>query len=76
MRTHVELDEKVLQQVMNMGQFSSKKAAIQTALSELSRSLKRRQLLALRGQLQWQGNLDALRVPRSEPENDSSKALV
>lgn len=66
MRTHVELDEKVLEQVMDMGQFASKKAAIQTALSELARSLKRRQLLALRGQVQWQGNLDALRAQRAD----------
>ena len=64
MRTHIELDAKVMDQVMNLGQFSSKKAAVNTALLELAQSLKRRQLLALRGKVAWQGNLDTLRSTR------------
>ena len=50
---------------MDLGQFASKKAAVNAALAELSRSLKRRQLLALRGKVQWQGDLGALRAARS-----------
>ncbi len=64
MRTHIELDGDVLDQVMDLGQFASKKAAVNAALAELSRSLKRRQLLALRGKVAWQGDLDALRIAR------------
>jgi Arc/MetJ family transcription regulator len=64
MRTHIELDADVIDQVMSLGQFSSKKAAVNTALAELAQSLKRRQLLALRGKVAWQGNLDALRGTR------------
>jgi Arc/MetJ family transcription regulator len=64
MRTHIELDGDVLEQVMDLGQFASKKAAVNAALAELSRSLKRRQLLSLRGKVQWQGDLDALRSAR------------
>ena len=33
MRTHVELDAAVMQQVMDLGHFSSKKAAINKALA-------------------------------------------
>ena len=65
MRTHIELDADVIDQVMNLGQFSSKKAAVNTALLELAQSLKRRQLLALRGKVAWQGNLDTLRGNRT-----------
>lgn len=65
MRTHVEVDDEVLQQVMNLGGFSSKKTAINTALSEFSRALKRRQLLAMQGKVKWHGDLDALRQDRS-----------
>ena len=64
MRTHIELDPDVMDQVMSLGQFSSKKAAVNTALAELAQSLKRRQLLALRGKVAWQGNLDVLRGTR------------
>ena len=64
MRTHIELDTDVMNQVMDLGQFSSKKAAVNTALLELAQSLKRRQLLALRGKVAWQGNLDTLRTTR------------
>ena len=53
-----------MDQVMDLGQFSSKKAAVNTALLELAQSLKRRQLLALRGKVAWQGNLDTLRSTR------------
>jgi Arc/MetJ family transcription regulator len=66
MRTHIELDGDVLDQVMDLGQFASKKAAVNAALAELSRSLKRRQLLALRGKVAWQGDLEMLRSPRAK----------
>jgi Arc/MetJ family transcription regulator len=65
MRTHIELDGDVLDQVMDLGQFTSKKAAVNAALAELSRALMRRQLLALRGKVAWQGDLDMLRSPRA-----------
>lgn len=68
MRTHVELDDDVLDQVMSLGNFASKKAAVNAALAELSRALMRRQLLSLRGKVAWQGDLDALRTSRSATE--------
>ena len=71
MRTHIELDDDVIDQVMDLGQFSSKKAAVNTALVELAQSLKRRQLLALRGKVAWQGNIDALRSPRQSSASAS-----
>ena len=66
MRTHVDLDETLLQQVVQLGQFPTKRAAIQAALAEFVKTLKRRQLLALRGQLSWQGDLDQLRAARQD----------
>ncbi|MDD2800002.1 MAG: type II toxin-antitoxin system VapB family antitoxin [Methylococcales bacterium] len=41
MRTQIDLDEKLLTQVVQMGQFNSKKAAIQAALTEFVKTLKR-----------------------------------
>ena len=66
MRTHVELDDEVLDQVLALGGFPSKKAAVNAALGEYFNTLKRLQLLALRGQVQWQGDLVSLRQSRSD----------
>ena len=64
MYTHVEVDESALTQVMALGAFATKKAAINSALVEMAKTLKRRELLALRGKLPWTGDLDALRMER------------
>lgn len=69
MRTHVDLDEQLLGQVVQLGAFPSKKAAIQAALTEFITTLKRRQLLELRGQIQWQGDLDQLRATHTDDAN-------
>jgi Arc/MetJ family transcription regulator len=64
MRTNVEVDVNVLQQVQTLGNFGTKKAAIQAALIDYLNVLKRQQLLALRGKVAWQGDLDSLRHDR------------
>ncbi|WP_051710419.1 type II toxin-antitoxin system VapB family antitoxin [Andreprevotia chitinilytica] len=65
MRTHVELDDDLLAQVIALGQFPTKKAAIHAALADFAKTLKRQQLLALRGKVQWQGDLEQLRSNRA-----------
>ena len=64
MKTHIDVDAGVLQEVMRMGNFSSKKTAINTALADYLRKLKRLDLLAMRGNVPWVGDLDALRADR------------
>ena len=71
MRTHVEVDDELLGQVIRLGQFPTKRAAINAALLEFSKTLKRRQLLALRGELEWQGDLDQLRRSRTARLSDA-----
>ena len=68
MKTHVDVDAGVLQEVMRMGNFSSKKTAINTALADYLRKLKRLDLLAMRGNVPWIGDLDALRADRRDRE--------
>lgn len=65
MRTHVELDDQLIEQVIRLGEFPTKKAAIHAALEDYLKVLKRRQLLALRGKVRWEGDLETLRAPRS-----------
>jgi Arc/MetJ family transcription regulator len=68
MKTHVDVDDRVLQEVMRMGNFHSKKTAINAALAEYLRKLKRLDLLAMRGNVPWVGDLDALRADRRDAE--------
>ncbi len=64
MKTHIELDDELLEQVFRLGGFATKKAAVNTALAEYANLLKRRELLAMRGHVRWEGDLAALRADR------------
>lgn len=64
MKTHIELDDELLEQVFQLGGFATKKAAVNTALAEYAKLLKRRELLEMRGQVRWEGDLAALRASR------------
>jgi len=64
MRTHIELDDALLSQVVQLGHFPSKKAAVNAALAEYVKLLMRKQLLELRGKVRWEGDLDQLRRMR------------
>ena len=65
MLTHIDIDDQTLTQVMRLGNFASKKLAINTALAEYERMLARKSILALRGKVHWEGDLRALRGPRA-----------
>ncbi len=64
MRTHIDIDDALLEEARSLGGYTSIKAAVNVALAEHVKQLKRQQLLALRGQLHWQGDLESLRASR------------
>ena len=64
MKTHLDLDEILLAEAMRRGGHSTKRAAVNAALFEYVRLSKRRELLALRGQVRWEGDLDQMRKNR------------
>lgn len=66
MRMHLELDKQLLEEVCRLGHFATKKAAVACALVEYAKILKRQQLLALRGKVKWEGDLQTLRRQRLE----------
>jgi Arc/MetJ family transcription regulator len=65
-KTHIELDDALLEEVFRRGGFSTKKAAVNAALAEYAKLLKRRELLQMQGKVPWSGDLDALRANRSD----------
>jgi Arc/MetJ family transcription regulator len=64
MKTHIELDDELLEQVFRLGGFATKKAAVNTALAEYVKLLKRRELLGMRGKIPWEGDLNEMRADR------------
>ena len=67
MKTHIELDDGLLEEVFRMGRFETKKAAVNAALAEYAKLLKRRELLQMQGKVPWVGDLDTLRADRTKP---------
>lgn len=64
MKTHLDLDEKLLAEAMRRGGHTTKRAAVNAALFEYVRRSKRLELLALRGKVRWEGDLEQARRRR------------
>ncbi len=65
MKILLDLDDALLKEVMILGSFPTKRAAVTTALEEFLKLLKRRELAAMRGKVHWEGELDQWRVKRA-----------
>lgn len=65
MRAHIELQDDLLNEVIALGKFKTKKKAVNSALLEYAKMLKRKELLTLQGRINWLGDLDRLRTNRS-----------
>ncbi len=65
MRTHLDIDDALLLEVIALGAFPTKRAAVTTALEELAKRFKRRELAAMRGKVVWEGDLEQWRTSRS-----------
>lgn len=62
--THLDLDEQLLTEAMRRGGHTTKRAAVNAALADYINLLKRHELLALRGQIHWDADLDQMRKSR------------
>ena len=61
MRTNIELDESLIKQALKISGFKTKKDIVNEALKQYVASLKRRNILAVRGEGTWSGNLQDMR---------------
>jgi Arc/MetJ family transcription regulator len=64
-RTNIELDDRLINKGLKVFKCKSKRELVHLALKELLKSAKRKEVLTLRGQVQWEGDLDELRRSRS-----------
>jgi len=63
-RTNIDLDERLIKQGLRAFKCKSKRELVHLALSELLKKAKRKEILKLRGQVKWEGDLDELRRSR------------
>lgn len=61
MQTTLKLDESTLQEAMSVSEGHSEIEVVHEALRRYIRGMRQRRLLDLRGRVEWQGDVDALR---------------
>jgi Arc/MetJ family transcription regulator len=64
MRTNVVIDDELMAAALESTGLKTKKAVIEEALRTLVRMKAQQQVRSLRGELQWEGDLDMLRGGR------------
>jgi Arc/MetJ family transcription regulator len=64
MRTNIEIDDKLMSDAFRLTGAKTKKEAVEMGLRTLLRLQQQAQLRQLRGKLQWEGDLDAMRIDK------------
>ncbi|MBM4124527.1 MAG: type II toxin-antitoxin system VapB family antitoxin [Nitrospira sp.] len=63
-RTNIELDDHLVRQGLKAYKCKTKRELVHLALTELLKRAKQKEILALRGQVKWEGTLRDLRESR------------
>lgn len=61
MRTNIEIDKKLMDEILDKTSIKTKKEVVDQALREFLRKIKLRELIELRGKISWEGNLEDMR---------------
>ena len=64
MRTNVDIDDELIEEVKKEFNLKTKREAIHLALQQILKMKNRRKLLELRGQVKWEGDLNEMRKNR------------
>ena len=70
MRTNIDINDDLLQTAMEISHLKTKKAIVELALQEYIDLMRRKDLLSLRGQVQWDGDLNQMRTDDTPNEWD------
>ncbi|WP_110401281.1 type II toxin-antitoxin system VapB family antitoxin [Sphaerotilus hippei] len=62
MRTNIVIDDKLMAEAMRLTGLKTKKEAVEMGLRTLLRLRQQEEIRRFRGKLDWQGDLDAMRV--------------
>jgi Arc/MetJ family transcription regulator len=61
MRTNIVIDDKLMEEALKASGLATKREAVELGLITLIRLKKQESVKALRGQLNWQGDLNDMR---------------
>jgi Arc/MetJ family transcription regulator len=61
MRTNIVLDDALVAEAMRRTGIKTKRGVVEEALRTLIRLTRQEEILALRGRLHWEGDLDEMR---------------
>jgi len=64
MRTNIEIDDRLMNDILKATGLKTKREAVELALQTLLRLEKQTEFRKLRGKVDWQGNLEDMRLDR------------
>ena len=64
MRTTLNLDDRAVEEAMAHAEGATKTEVVNEALRKFARNKRRKKLFELRGQVDWEGDIDQLRKRR------------
>ncbi len=64
MRTNIVIDDELMRQTLRATGLKTKREAVELGLRTLLRLKKQAEIRQLRGKIDWQGDLDAMRTDR------------
>jgi Arc/MetJ family transcription regulator len=64
MRTNIVIDDKLMKETLRLTGLKTKREAVELGLRTLVRLRKQDEIRRFRGQLAWQGDLEAMRTDR------------
>lgn len=62
MRTTIEIDQKLIDEILEKTNIKTKKEAVDLALREFLRLIKMKELSEMVGKIDWSGDLDVMRT--------------
>ena len=62
MRTNIVINDELMNEAMALSQIKTKKAVVETGLKLLVQIKKQEKIKSLRGKLEWDGDLNAMRL--------------
>ncbi len=64
MRTNIVINDDLMEQALSLTQFKTKKAVVEESLKLLVRLKKQEKIKSLRGKLNWDGDLEKMRLDK------------
>ncbi|CAB1075713.1 Antitoxin to Toxin 1, PIN domain [Olavius algarvensis Delta 1 endosymbiont] len=64
MRTNIVIDDKLMAEAIKLSQLKTKKAVVETGLRLLIQIKKQERIKGLRGKLNWDGDLEKMRLDK------------